>query len=383
MKQIFTRTIFAALTLLLLFSFMPRVYAQESTSPQPVQTQQSEEKKIIFFYGQGCPHCAKVEAWFQKEGIYDQYPIEAKEIYFNKDNTAEFNATMEKLGVPVNERGVPTIIIGDVRLVGDEPIIEGFREAADAYMGTVVVKTEKPIEDQPVATDDETEEDSSVLSLWMVISASAVDAINPCAFAVLVILLSTVLTKKDKKKALFSGLAFTGAIFISYILMGLGVYAALGSIGIASTITKVVGGLAIVLGLLNLKNYFWYDKGGLIEVPQSWRPKMTKIIESVTSPSGAMAIGFLVSLFLLPCTSGPYIVILGLLAKNSFDAGAIAYLLLYNFIFILPMFLITLFVYKGLDPQRVERLRQENLERLHLITGIILIVIGVFVLVTS
>jgi len=385
MKQIFIRTFFAVLVTLVLLSFAPQTSAQaESVAQQHVAqvSEQSEEKVIIFFYGQGCPHCSTVEKWFQQEGIYESYHIDSREVYFNRANAAFYNETMERLNVPVDQRGgVPLLVVGNTVIGGDTPIIRGFRDAADEYLGHTddVIQVEQEAD----VSTSEVETTSSTLSIWMVVSASLVDAINPCAFAVLVILLTTVLSKRNRKKALLSGLAFTGSIFISYILMGLGVYAALGSIGAATTITKIVGVVAIVLGLLNLKNYFWYDKGGLIEVPQSWRPKMSKIIQSVTSPGGAFAIGFLVSLFLLPCTSGPYIVVLGLLAENPLDGVAMGYLLLYNFIFVTPMLLITLLVYKGLDPQKVEMMRQQNLERLHLVAGIILIAIGVFVLATS
>lgn len=391
MKQIFSKILFGVLSLTVLFSLMSPVLAQttnatDNQSAQPAA--QTEDKQIIFFYGQGCPHCAKVEAYFEKEGIYDKYPIVAKEIYFNDQNRAEYSSVMDKLGVPVDKRGVPALVLGDKLIVGDAPIIDGFKSAADAYLGRdssdPADKSQEKEASQDVqqtnATTTDDKDSSGQLSLWMVVSASAVDAINPCAFAVLVILLTTVLAKKDRKKAMLSGLAFSTAIFISYILMGLGVYAALGSVGAAETITKVVGVLAIILGLLNLRNYFWYDKGGLIEVPKSWRPKMTKIVESVTSPIGAMAIGFAVSLFLLPCTSGPYIVILGLLAKNTFDMAAVGYLILYNLIFVSPMVIITWLVYKGLSPEKVEMVRQQNLERLHLIAAIVLIAIGAFVL---
>ena len=54
-----------------------------------------------------------------------------------------------------------------------------------------------------------------------------------------------------------------------------------------------------------------------MEVPLSWRPKMMKLIQSVISPCGAFVIGILVSLFLLPCSSGPYMVILGLLKSTN------------------------------------------------------------------
>jgi len=66
----------------------------------------------------------------------------------------------------------------------------------------------------------------------------------------------------------------------------------------------------------------------------------------VLSPIGAFGIGILVSLFLLPCSSGPYIVILGLLSaqSNELNLLGMGYLVLYNFIFILPMLAITFLV---------------------------------------
>jgi len=42
-----------------------------------------------------------------------------------------------------------------------------------------------------------------------------------------------------------------------------------------------------------------------------------KIIQSAVSPMGAFVIGVLVSLFLLPCSSGPYFVVLGLLKSEN------------------------------------------------------------------
>ena len=143
---------------------------------------------------------------------------------------------------------------------------------------------------------------------------------------------------------------------------------------------KIVGWLAIFLGLLNLKDYFWYGKGFLMEVPMSWRPRLKSLLKSVTSPAGAFGIGFLVSLILLPCTSGPYIVILGMLAKKALQAKAVLYLILYNLIFISPMVLISFAVYKGFDPAKAEEMRQKRLRTLHLIAGIIMLIMGAVII---
>lgn len=87
-------------------------------------------------------------------------------------------------------------------------------------------------------------------------------------------------------------------------------------------------------------------------------------------------------MFLLPCTSGPYIVILGLLAKSTTQNYAILLLLLYNFIFVLPMILITLGIYFGYTTtDKAEKLRKNRLRTLHLIAGIIILLLGVGMLV--
>lgn len=345
--------------------------------PSTVQAQQTDsQQSILFFYGQGCPHCAKVESYFEEIKAYENYPLVKKEIYFDRNNAAEFNKLMEENGVPIEQRGVPTLVAGKTVISGDQPIIEGFIDTANNYLSQNGMEVTPP--------PQETKEDSkSSISLWLIISASLVDAINPCAFAVLLILLTTVLAQKNsRKKVIASGMAFSLAIFVSYLLMGFGLYTALASAGTTSLITKIVGILAIVLGLFNLKDWLWYGKTAPLEVPMSWRPKMASIIEKVTSPAGAIVAGLLVSLFLLPCTSGPYIVVLGLLAENPVDLQLIWYLVIYNLVFILPMLIITFAVAFGLKVDTVARLREQHIDKLHLVAGLILIGLGAYVLIS-
>jgi glutaredoxin len=43
-------------------------------------------QEYILFYGNGCPHCAKVEKFFEDNKISEKFGVESKEIYFNKNN---------------------------------------------------------------------------------------------------------------------------------------------------------------------------------------------------------------------------------------------------------------------------------------------------------
>jgi cytochrome c biogenesis protein CcdA len=56
--------------------------------------------------------------------------------------------------------------------------------------------------------------------LGVMMPAALADSINPCAFAVMFLLLTAILSRyKSKKKALFAGLLFALSIFISYFAM--------------------------------------------------------------------------------------------------------------------------------------------------------------------
>jgi cytochrome c biogenesis protein CcdA len=215
------------------------------------------------------------------------------------------------------------------------------------------------------------------LTLPTVIGGALVDAINPCAFAVLIILMGAALAITNKKRALCFGLAFTMSIYISYFLIGLGLITIIQASGVGHYFYIFVTVLAFVVGLLNIKDYFWYGKGLLMEIPLSWRPKLKSLLRRVTSPLGAFFIGFAVSSFELPCTGGPYIVILGLLAKEATRVQGILYLLLYNLVFVSPLIILTAIIYKGLSTtEKLEKLRQEKIRLLHLIAGIIMLLIG-------
>lgn len=163
--------------------------------------------------------------------------------------------------------------------------------------------------------------------------------------------------------------------------MGLGLYSVVTHFETTYTFMLVIGVVAIVIGLLNIKDYFWYGKGFLMEVPLSWRKQLKVLIHSIVSPIGAFFIGLLVSLFLLPCTSGPYIVITSMLGHTETFWQAFMLLILYNLIFILPMLLIVFGVSMGMDIQRAEEVRQRNLQRLHLVAGVIMLLMGMAILV--
>ncbi|MBU0636472.1 hypothetical protein KKE06_05590 [Candidatus Micrarchaeota archaeon] len=222
------------------------------------------------------------------------------------------------------------------------------------------------------------------LTLAKLVSLAAVDAVNPCALAVLTLILIAILTHnpKNKHKVLFAGLSFTIAVFVMYLFYGLVIIKFFQIIQALTSIRlllyTLLGFVAIILGLLNIKDFFRYKPGSIgTEMPMFLRPHVQKIISGVTSPRGAFIVGLFVTVFLLPCTIGPYVIAGGILSTMEL-IQTIPPLLLYNFIFVLPMLAITIIIYQGIaHVEDVSTWKDQNIRHLHLIAGIIMVLLGI------
>ena len=218
-----------------------------------------------------------------------------------------------------------------------------------------------------------------------ILSLAVVDAVNPCALAVMTMVLITLLLQDPtkKRKVLLGGLTFSIAVFILYFLYGLIMVQFFSHLipetgNFSNYLFKGFGLLAIGLGLLNFKDYLNYKPGGIgTEMPMKMRPKVKSIIKKITSPTGAFVTGLFVTIFLLPCTIGPYIIASGKLSILKFFE-TIPWLLIYNLIFITPMIVITLVIYFGISSvEKISGWKEGNIKNLHLIEGIILSLLGI------
>lgn len=341
----------------------------------------SAQTCVYEFYGQGCPHCAGVESHLETlEKAYSDVEIQRFEIYQNRTNLVLLQDYFESYNVPDSQRGVPVVFISDRYLVGDTPIIENLEDYIEGFKGA-----ECPVPNGFNGTG-EAGGKSALESIGpkfylTIIGAAFVDSINPCAIAVLLILMGALLLTNDRKKAFSTGIAFTLSIYIVYFLFGLGLFSALQISGLSYWFYKVIGILAVIIGLANIKDYFWYGAGGFVmEIPMRWRPTLKKLLGSVTTPLGGFLMGFLICFFELPCTGGPYLFVLGLLAERTTQAAAIPILLLYNLVFILPLIFITLILYFGYSSvESTNKWKDRNIKVLHLVAGIVMLALGVFV----
>jgi len=220
--------------------------------------------------------------------------------------------------------------------------------------------------------------------ILILLPAALADSVNPCAFAILFVILSSIISKTwSSKKALFSGLAFTMSIFVSYYLMWIGLYRAFMFADQAMYLQIGAAILAIFIGLWNIKDYFWFGKYFTMEMPDFFKIQSRKYLKKIHTPIGAFFIGILISLFLLPCTGWPYLTVLSYLASESATINFMwyIYLLIYNIIFIIPFLFITFVIYLGMaDVAELKEYREMYKQEIHLAVGLLMLWLGLYLI---
>jgi cytochrome c biogenesis protein CcdA len=227
------------------------------------------------------------------------------------------------------------------------------------------------------------------LTLGIVIAAALADSINPCVFGVLIFLLAYMVSVfKNKAKMLLAGLIYTSVVYVTYLAIGLGIFAFAQSTGIVKPFYWFGGFIAIIGGVLEVKDFFWYGKGFSLQIIPGGAEKIKKLSNKMkeletTHPFLSLGIaallGFVVVLFEFPCTGAPYLAILALLSGGNYSEG-IPMLLLYNLIFILPLFVIIAMVYFGHTSKTLEKWRKEHRGLMRLGIGIFLLAFGIYLI---
>ncbi len=214
-------------------------------------------------------------------------------------------------------------------------------------------------------------------TLSVVIGSAAIDSINPCAIGVLILMISVVLGGKNStRRLLLLGGLYIGAIFLTYLLAGLGLVYFLSTVPlyVAEYLSIIVGGFVIAAGLLEIKDFFWYGKGFSLQIPPYFAEKIHTYSKNVTVP-GVIFLGCFIAAVELPCTGAPYLAIITMLSLN-FDVNAFILLILYNIVFVLPLIIILLLVAAGMKVNKVKKWKQANKGYMRFSIGLMLIFLG-------
>lgn len=221
---------------------------------------------------------------------------------------------------------------------------------------------------------------SSGILLPTVLLAGLADGVNPCAFAVMAFFTALLFAlRHTRQQILRLGAAYIAGMYVTYFLLGLGLMQALDLFGQPHLVIQVGGAVAVVLGLIQIKDgtlpglplHLTVPKPGW-EMIQSWSRR--------TSIPAALVLGGLVGLCTLPCSGGIYVAILGLLSAQTSYASGLGYLTLYNVMFVLPLGGILLAVGNRPMSLALAGWERKHARSTHTVIGLIMVGLGILVI---
>ncbi len=186
------------------------------------------------------------------------------------------------------------------------------------------------------------------LTIPVVLGAGVADGLNPCSFALLVLFATYTLTLANsvtsdgsattdaRRRLLGAGSLYVGAVWVTYFLIGLGLFTFLGFLGQDHLVTRVAAVLALGMALWMLKDVFLPGWGPAMVAPAGTHGRMHRAIER-GGLAGMLGAGVLVGICTVPCSGAIYLGIVNVLNASGGGPTGLALLALYNLAYIAPL----------------------------------------------
>jgi glutaredoxin len=95
-------------------------------------TQEQQTNRVILYYANGCPHCAAVETYLNQNQIKNKITFDIKEVNHNSSNAKDLQLKAKICGLPNDAIRVPFLWDGEKCLIGDQVIIDFFKQKTEA-----------------------------------------------------------------------------------------------------------------------------------------------------------------------------------------------------------------------------------------------------------
>ena len=363
---------------------------------QAVSIPSNKEGKlqIIVFYSPHCKICMELEKEFLPS-IKEKYK---NKVTWEDLNTSGNSANLVKLvTLSVRLRNVdgrvPSVLIGDRLLIGRDEIksklvtsIELALKAKKTPLGFIKLELLQVFKK---------------ISIFTVIASGLIDGVNPCAFAVIVFFVSFLAVYGYRRREIiYVGTSYCFAVFLTYLLIGLGFFNFLYSLSnfynVIKTFYYFIAGFCFVLAGLALFDFFKFKKTGqtdgmVLQLPHFLKKRINEVIgahlrkkqeEGMLSLCiSAFVVGFLVSLLEGACTGQVYLPTIVLILKNTnLRLKAFSYLVIYNLMFILPLVVVFILSLLGLGSQKFNNFLKENMAGIKLLMFLLFILLGFVIL---
>jgi cytochrome c biogenesis protein CcdA len=186
------------------------------------------------------------------------------------------------------------------------------------------------------------------LTIPVVLTSGAMDGLNPCAFALLVLFATYTITLANsvtsdgsptleaRRRLLGAGALYVGAVWVTYFIVGLGLLSFMGWLGEDHLVARAAAVIALGMALWMLKDVLLPGVGPSMMAPAGTHGRMHRAIER-GGLAGMLIAGVLVGICTVPCSGAIYLAIVAVLTASGGGLTGLALLALYNIAFIAPL----------------------------------------------
>ena len=356
--------------------------------------------RLYYFYSPTCPHCQAAAPFLDElAGRLPWLELQKFSVLNNRDNARFYFDTAQVLGVEA--LSVPGFIFcREVRIGYDSAATTGAelerelvacreRRAAgvpSAAAGAAPAQAAPPEQVSVVRLPLVGSLDARTLSLpVLTLVLAGVDAFNPCAFFVLLFLLSMLVHAKDRRRMLIVGgtfVLFSGLIYFVFMAAWLNVFLLLGEL---RAVTVAAGLVALLMGAINVKDYFWFRQGVSLSIPDAAKPGLFQRMRGIVATgslgpmlASTILLAIAANSYELLCTAGfPMVYTRSLTLAELPTWQYYAWLAAYNVIYVIPLMIIVLLFVRTMGARK---LTEDEGRVLKLVSGLMMLGFGVVLL---
>lgn len=383
------------------------VFAALATVPAASAVPQSNASALTlhFFWAPNCPHCAAAKPFIETlQRRHPRLQLREYEIWRQRENFELLLALAERHSGGVVS--TPAIVLGD-RLwfgfndaTGDE-IEQTLVRCLDGGCSELLTAAGKPTAAEPPPAETPTTPEKAApvkvplvgsldpesLSLpVLTLVLGLLDSFNPCAFFVLLFLLSLLVHLRSRRIMLLVGgtfVFFSGLIYFLFMAAWLNLFLLAGRM---QQVTTVAGIVALLVATLNIKDFFFFHRGLTLSIPESAKPRLFKRMRRLLTedrlPSillGTVVLAVAANSYELLCTAGfPMVYTRALTLHNLERWQYYAGLALYNVIYVVPLLVIVIIFTFTLGARKLSEWHGRVLK---LVSGMMMLLLGLALLV--
>lgn len=367
--------------------------------------------RLYYFFSPSCPHCQAAAPFIDE--LQARWPWLEVQKYSVKDDRANARFYYETaLSLGTKALSVPGFVYCRQVLIGYDTAETTGAEIATALAACrqkradegVLAMSAAPAPGAPAARGPRTpvlEEpagtrvhlpfvgslDAKALSLpVLTLVLAGMDAFNPCAFFVLLFLLSLLVHAKSRTRMAIVGgtfVLFSGLVYFVFMAAWLNVFLIAGELRL---ITVIAGLLALTVAALNIKDYFWFKAGPTLSIPESAKPGLFRRMRGIVATgslgpmlASTVLLAIVANSYELLCTAGFPMVYTRVLTLASLETWQYyGWLAAYNVIYVIPLLAIVIVFVRTMGARK---LSEREGRVLKLVSGFMMLGFGLLLLV--